>query len=129
MTWNIDEQPLEYQVKYWRLRAQQAEMQLEKERKRKTPPEREEFDSLQRELAQAWDTIRFERENTAVWKSVAARLGDDITQLKDGTRVPRLEQERDNYKRLWLNNVARLADAIEHIGLDYMPKASMEPMP
>jgi hypothetical protein len=124
MTWNIDEQPLDYQVKYWRLRARQAEMQLEKEHKHKTPPEREELDTLQRELAQTKDVLRFERENAAVWKSVATRLGDDVTQLKNGTRIPRLERERDNYKRLWLNNAARLADAIEHVGLDYMPKAS-----
>lgn len=121
---NIDEQPLEYQVQYWRLRAQNAEAELKREKKRKTP---EQLTALEEELRISQERTRFERGNSERWQDVAKVISEQVTEknkrialLETEGAAGVLTQERDNYKRRLESAQKRIADMLERLPHDYV---------
>lgn len=82
----------------------------------KITPERKEFDALRKELQDARESQDFWRRHTETWKDVARKLGDEITELKNGTRIPRLEAELEHWKEQWRHATRRIGHLIEHQG-------------
>ncbi len=114
--WNIDEQPAAYQIEYWKRRALIAESQLKIERKRKEP---DTLSEVEKELAKARETIEHFKRDAAVWKKVAGEMSDRITLLESDSAVVVLKRERDQWRNSWRNCTRRLADKIEHFGLEH----------
>lgn len=121
---DIENEPIEYQARYWKVRALAAEDREAALKRKKTPPERTELEKLQTDHKIL--EIRYEHLEHSIHGFV--RLRDDllaqIESLKGGTRIPQLEQERDNWRQQWRSCARRLADKIEHLGLEH---SSIEP--
>lgn len=92
---------------------------LTNERTKKAAPERKEFEELREELEYARSGRERWQEHTEHWKKVCLRLGNEIEELKQGTRIPHLEAEVEQWKHLWRNSTRRLGNAIEHLGFEH----------
>lgn len=108
-----------FPVEYWRRRAEIAEATLDNKRKWHLPPERQEFIDLQKELSDARSVIAAQRKDIDVWKQISQRGWDRVTELESEGAAAVLKRERDHWKGTWRNCTRRLANCIEHLGLDH----------
>lgn len=114
--WRIDDQPPEYQARYWRLRSERLEAQLKLERKRKEP---ETLREVEKELKDAKQTIEVLRKDIGTWKNIGYDAWERITYLENEGAAEVLRRERDHWQSRWRNCTRRLGNCIEHLGLDY----------
>lgn len=131
--WRIEDQPLENQVRYWRMRAESAEQDASRERRKKMPEYASELETL---LAKAWDDLHYTqgglhsaREDVRVWKEVASKAWERVDELILGGAAEVLKHERDVFERRYRNCARRLADTIEHLGPDYLGRTPGAPEP
>lgn len=115
-TWAIEDQPVASQARYWQLRAERAEAQLKAERKRKEP---ETLAEVGQELKQARETAAHFREEARVWKEVSSKAYARIDELESEGAASVLKRERDQWRASWRTCTRRLADKIEHLGLEH----------
>lgn len=112
--WHIEEQDADYQIAYWKRRAEHAEAQLKKEQRRKAP---EALAEVEQELKKARETAEHFKQEARVWKEVAGKMSDRVTILESDGAVAVLKRERDNWRSQWRNCTRRLGHYIEHVGL------------
>jgi hypothetical protein len=117
--WNIDDQPAAYQIEYWKRQFLVTESQLKAEQKRKEP---DTLVALEKELRQARKTIEYFKQDSAGWKKVAGDLANRVALLESDSAVVVLKRERDHWRNSWRNCTRRLADKIEHLGLNHTGK-------
>ncbi len=114
--WTIEKQPADEQIAYWRRAAEHLKAQLKAERRRKAP---ETLAEVEQELKKARETIAHFRREVDVWKEVAGKMFDRVTALESEGAAAVLSRERDQWRASWRTCTRRLADKIEHLGLDH----------
>ena len=114
--WAIENQPADYQIAYWRRAAEHLEAQLKAERRRKAP---ETLAEVEQELKKARETIAHFRREVDVWKDISRQGWDRLTALESEGAAVVLSRERDQWRASWRTCTRRLADKIEHLGLDH----------
>jgi chromosome segregation ATPase len=113
---DIETEPTEYQVRYWKTRALTAEAQLKQERKRKEP---ETLREAEKALRDAQQTIRSINDDRQVWKKISHEAYLRIDQLEREGAAAVLKRERDHWRKQWRACTRRLGNCIEHLGLDH----------
>jgi len=111
--WNIDDQPLEYQVRYWRGAAQLESKKAEQATKRKAPERLVELEQL---VEQQQRTIEMLRADSDRWQQVGRSLADRVTELETEGAATKLRQERDFWRDRWRQTTRRIGHLLEHQG-------------
>lgn len=111
--WNIDDQPLEYQVRYWRDAAQLESKKAEQATKRKAPERLVELEQL---VEQQQCTISMLRDDSNRWEQVGRSMADRVTELEAEGAAAKLRQERDFWKERWRQATRRIGHLLEHQG-------------
>ncbi len=115
--WQIDEQAHEYQIAYWKLRAEKAEKELAAERKRKAPETLKEMEDAVRT---AQENVAHFRADVETWKKVGRQAWDRVVELEADGAAAVLKRERDQWRNQWRSCTRRLGNAIEHLGMDHL---------
>ncbi len=107
--WNIENQPLDYQVQYWKTAAQHnADKAAQK------APER--LHELQATIATQANTIAMLRVDAQNWQDVARTFADRTVALESDGAAALLRKERDFWRDRWRHATRAMARMLEHRG-------------
>lgn len=75
--------------------------------------------ALRREVQDLRSIIKTQRHDVEIWKEISSKAYARIDELESEGAAAVLKRERDHWRASWRNCTRRLADKIEHLGLDH----------